>query len=191
MASATLYEGMRVVRQDVDRPDHALDADELPPLVDADPLLAAHQQVAVGQALRHGHRDDPCSLLLSWLSPDPSKLRLFSMLAERISLPLMVHRAPPSVGPGMSILVVLEVVVLELFCAAVLSTVDGHRVAHAPRNRVLEQRHIVAGLIDRRHCGAGHRRSAPATWPRSCRCAAPLAQPASSTTTATPIGHAS
>ena len=57
IASATLSEEIELSGFDVDRPDDALDAHVLLALVDRDPLLAAHQQVAVRQALRDGHGD--------------------------------------------------------------------------------------------------------------------------------------
>jgi hypothetical protein len=62
----------------------------------------------------------PCRRLDRLLSPLPSKLRLFSMLAES-SLPPIDSGEPARMGAVMSTDVSFAVVVLELFCAAVFS----------------------------------------------------------------------
>src|SRR4051794_33286755 len=64
----------------------------------------------------------PVSWLLCALSPLPSKELAPLMSVSKMLLPLIVTGLPMMVGLGMLMDVFLDVVVLELFDAAVLST---------------------------------------------------------------------
>jgi hypothetical protein len=88
----------------------------------------------------------PVSWLLCLLSPAPSKPESWSSEVSRIGVPLMVTGRPSSFGPGRSSVVAFLVVVLELFDA--FDEANGDDVADAACRGILEQRHVVTGLVD-------------------------------------------
>ena len=127
-----------VVRRDVARTHDALHAHELTPGVDRDPFLAAHQQVAVGEALGDGDGDGAveCIALRCSRRCRRSPTGCPSQ-PSRTGTPLTVTGRPETVGPASSAVAdLLAVVRRGLLGAGALFEPDGERVADIARGDV-------------------------------------------------------